>query len=159
MDALISALNQRISNEVAKNKPADIGGVTGKQSFAEILDAKNSDKLLDKITDNMKQSGGDIKVIAADNIQVNPANLEIEKSSNFDAKGKVMELFSGLNDDLNNLDSAIEVLCDPGVKLSRRQLLAYQAGIGQFALTAEMSSKMVQAGTTSLQTILNTNIG
>lgn len=159
MDALISALNQRISNEIAKKQPADAGIATGKQSFAEILDSKSSEKVLDKITENMKQSGGDIKVIAADNIQVNPANLEIEKSSNFDAKGKVMELFSGLNDDLNNLDSAIEVLCDPGVKLSRRQLLAYQAGIGQFALTAEMSSKMVQAGTTSLQTILNTNIG
>jgi hypothetical protein len=159
MDALISQLNQRISTEVANKQPANVDLQPGKQSFAEILDNKSSTKMLDKITDQMKQGQSEIKVIAADNIQVNSANLEIEKSSNFSIKEKMMDMFSGLNDDMNSLESTIEVLSAPDTKLTRAEMLACQAGISQFSLTAEMTSKGFQAAVSSVQTILNTNIG
>jgi hypothetical protein len=105
------------------------------------------------------ETSNEASVLSADNIKINVNNAEMQTSSNFDPKKSFFDLFSTLNNDMLSLDASIEVLSDPNTKLSRRQLLAYQAGIGNITITTELFSKLAQSVSQNLNTLLQTNIG
>jgi hypothetical protein len=159
MDPLIGQLNQRISEQVIGKKPVDLGKPT--QSFADVLDSKRTNNaVMEKLSEQLgDDKGSGLKVLSANDIKINRVDFDAEKNTNFDPKQKLMDLFGGLNEDMISLDASIEVLSDPNVKLNRRQLLAYQAGIGNMTINTELFSKMAQAVSQNLTTLLNTNIG
>lgn len=157
MDALIAALNQRVSNKITQETPLPDAGRPA-QSFSDVLDSKRSTLVMDKISSEFSAEKGDIKVLPASDIELANNNFDVQQTNDINPKQKITELFSGLNDNMNSLDASIEVLSDPNVKLSRRQLLAYQAGIGQLSIMTELSSKVIQSVSTAANQILSTNI-
>ena len=161
MDKLTKLLNQRIASKVATGMPGvSPDAMPGKKNFAEVLESKQaSPQVLEGLLSDMKGRPDDYQVQSGADIKVSFNNFEVEKSSSFDPKNKIADIFSSLNEDMVGMDATIEVLADPNVKLSRRQLLAYQAGIGQMTINTELFSKMAQAISQNLNTILNTNVG
>lgn len=160
MDPLIKILNKRISNQIAnQNQPAQ--NQPQKLNFADVLDSKRSNTMIEKMSEIITQEkGSEMQVHSASNIQINRLETDVEMSqSQSDPQNKIVDLFSSLNEDMLGLDASIEVLADPNVRLSRRQLLAYQAGIGHMTINTELFSKLAQATSQNLTTILNTNVG
>lgn len=157
MDVLINQLNERIAEQIISRKPADLGKPS--TNFSDVLDSKRSSMVMQALTDQIAGEKDGMKVISANDIKINRVDFDAEKTTNFDPKQKMMDLFGGLNEDMVSLDASIEVLSDPNVKLSRRQLLAYQAGIGNMTINTELFSKMAQAVSQNLTTVLNTNVG
>lgn len=160
MDKLTQILNQRVAEKVAKSTVASPDQMAPKKSFAEVLEAKQKGpELLEGLMNDMKGRPDDFQVQSGADIKVSFKNFDVEKSSSFDPKQKIGDIFGSLNEDMLSMDATIEVLADPGVKLSRRQLLAYQAGIGQMTINTDLFSKMAQSISQNLNTLLNTNVG
>lgn len=160
MDKLTKILNQRVAEKVARSTVATPDQLVPKKSFADVLDAKQKGpEVLDGLMNDIKGRADDYQVQSGADIKVSFKNFDVEKSSDFDPKKKVADIFGSLNEDMLSMDATIEVLADPNLKLSRRQLLAYQAGIGQMTINTELFSKMAQSVSQNLSTILNTNVG
>lgn len=171
MDKIIGKLHQRVAQKIAGSQ---LPGVNPQQ-FSQILDNKinnnpaqvstsfqdtTNQKFLEKMSANLNsESKSDVKIIAADDIKINFSNDEFKKEVKNDVKNQFFSLFEDLNSDMLNINSAIEVLADPGVKLNKRQLLAYQAGIGNMTINSELFSRLAQTVAQNLNTLLNTNIG
>lgn len=160
MDKLTKILNQRVAEKVARATQPTPDQMVPKKDFAEVLESKqNAPQVLDGLLNDIKGKADDFQVQSGADIKVSFNNFDVEKSSDFDPKKKVADIFGSLNEDMLSMDSTIEVLADSNVKLSRRQLLAYQAGIGQMTINTELFSKMAQSISQNLNTILNTNVG
>lgn len=161
MDPLVKKLNQRIASKVANQKTTPGVNAPGKLNFDDVLQAKRSDNTpsIEKMVSEMHETKGDMQVLSAEGIEVSMNEADMGASTNFNAKDKFFDIFSKMNQDMVSLDSSIEVLSDPNVKLSRRQLLAYQAGIGNMTINTELFSRMAQSVSKNLNTLLQTNIG
>ena len=154
-DPIVKKLTQRIADKVAKNNP----NVEGGNKFNDLLKTKQDDmlaKIKDQLVDN---KGQDMQVMSADDIEIRVADSEmgtkVSPSSPFE---KGYDLFTALNKDFLSLDATIEVLADPGTKLSRKQLLAYQAGIGNLTVNAEMYTKLAQSTTQTINQFMNMQV-
>ena len=181
MDKLIGELNKKISDKIGKSgtdnavqpgttsKFSDM--LTEKLSAPKIdstdLTAQNttasgkspSEQMFIKLSEDMQsEEKNELKVFSGDGIQIKSAPGELVQSSNFDPKERFMGIFEDLNSDMLSLDSAIEVLADPSTKLTKRQLLAYQAGIGNMTINADLFSRLAQSVSQNLNTLLNTQI-
>jgi hypothetical protein len=166
VDVIIKALNERIAQQIATKTPSSSEGMPASKFDMALNDAINkrdnsSHEMVQKLMEQIRgsETSNEASVLSADNIKINVNNAEMQTSSNFDPKKSFFDLFSTLNNDMLSLDASIEVLSDPNTKLSRRQLLAYQAGIGNITITTELFSKLAQSVSQNLNTLLQTNIG
>jgi hypothetical protein len=161
VDPLISKLNQQISDKI-KTQTANVPGGNGAPSkFEQVLNDKRIDDQkmnLDNLVNEPK--GSEMNTIAANDIQINTANAETgANGSHFDPKKKFFGVFEDLNSDMISLDSSLEVLSNPDIKLNKRQLLAYQAGIGNMTINSELFSRLAQTVAQNVNTLLQTNVG
>lgn len=166
VDVIIKALNERIAQQIATKTPSSGEGTPSSKFDMALNDAiskrdNSSHEMVQKLMEQIRgsETSNEASVLSADNIKINVNNAEMQTSSNFDPKKSFFDLFSTLNNDMLSLDASIEVLSDPNTKLSRRQLLAYQAGIGNITITTELFSKLAQSVSQNLNTLLQTNIG
>lgn len=181
MDKLIGELNKKISDKAGKGG-TDNAVQTGTPSkFSDIMTEKlnapkldstdlmsqntttagktQSDELFIKLSEEMKsEDKNEMNVVRGDGIKLQMTDGGSSQTSNFDVKQRVFGVFEDLNSDMLSLDSAIEVLADPSTKLTKRQLLAYQAGIGNMSINAELFSRLAQSVSQNLNTLLNTQI-
>lgn len=161
MDPLISKLNQQISDKI-KNKPIAPGESGGQNvSFEKVLSEKRNETQALNLDNLVNEPKTDMQVLSADNLHINMANSETGHAAGgqFDPKKKFFGVFEDLNSDMLSLDSSIEVLANPDIKLSKRQLLAYQAGIGNMTINSELFSRLAQTVAQNLNTLLQTNVG
>jgi hypothetical protein len=156
-DPLIQILNKRISSNIADNTQPATAKPT--QNFSEVLDSKRNEKLFEKLSEQMGGSKNEVKVTNASDIQINRLNTDVENQTNFDPKQKVMDIFASLNDNMTSMDDMIEVLSDPNIKLSRDQLLACQLFSTKASSFAELSSKLLQSVSSTITSLVNTNVG
>ena len=106
---------------------------------------------------NEMKSNTDFNVQSGAHIEVNLANQDVEKAG-LGVKSKVTDLFSSINEDMLAFDALFEAISDPKVKFNRRQLFAVQAGIQHLSINTELFAKMVQAISTNINTVLNTQV-
>lgn len=180
MDKIVAKLNEKLAEQVAKKKPENTLQESGGQSkFSQMLNEKltqtstvtdpslnqqitsqKGDDLYAKMSEQLAaEEQQELKVMPAGDIRINISEGDLGTQNKFDAKEKFMGIFEDLNSDMLSLDSAIEVLADPGVKMNKRQLLAYQAGIGNMTINTELFSRLAQSVAQNLNTLLNTNVG
>lgn len=181
MDKLIGELNKKISDKIGKSGGENSITQGTPTKFSEILSEKlsqpkientelqaqntstsgksPSEELFMKLSEDIAgEQKNDLQVISGDGIKITVAPGEGTQQSNFDMRDRFFGIFEDLNSDMLSLDSAIEVLADPSTKLTKRQLLAYQAGIGNMSINAELFSRLAQSVSQNLNTILNTQI-
>ncbi|MBF0104876.1 MAG: hypothetical protein HQM16_06070 [Deltaproteobacteria bacterium] len=164
-DMIIKNLNSRFAEKISNTRPAvtpqgDFGG--GVSKFDQVLSEKRDNKLLDKLSATIideQATGNKMEVFKADDIKINIQEGEFAQTTTFDGKDIVSNLFSTINNDTSKMDSIIEVLSASDTKLSRRQLLAYQASIGTLTINTDMFSKLAQTLSQNINTVLQTNMG
>lgn len=159
VDKIIKHLNQKVTEKISQNNP--LQNVSPQQNnFADVLESKrqSSGKFLENMITEMKGGGEEFQVQSGAHIQVSFQNFDVEKSSTFSPNTKLTDLFGSLNEDMLSMDSAIEVLSDPSVRLSRRQLFAVQAGIQHMSINTELFSRLAQSISQNLNTLLNTQV-
>jgi hypothetical protein len=183
MDKIVAKLNEKLAEQVAKKKPENTltEQPGGQSKFSQMLQEKisqstpvtdslqnqittaqkgQSEELFAKMNEELKsEEQQELKVVSADDIRINISDSELGTQTRLDPKEKFLGIFEDLNSDMLSLDSAIEVLADPGTKLTKRQLLAYQAGIGNMTINTELFSRLAQSVAQNLNTLLNTNVG
>ena len=98
-----------------------------------------------------------ISFYSAENIKVQTEGSEIQKTGGKDSQ--YFDMFKEMNKDLLSLDSAIETLTTPGLKVNPRQLLALQAGVANTTIMAEGFSRFTDAISRGIQTIVQTQVG
>lgn len=163
-DVIVKQLNSRLANKIANTRPAagvhgDFGGAS---KFDQVLNKKRDNSMMQKFSTTLVDNhieDNNMEVFSADNIKINIQEGEFSNKTAFDGKNAVSELFSTINNDALKMDSIIEVLSSTETKLSRRQLLAYQASIGSLTINTEMFSKLAQSLSQNINTILQTNMG
>lgn len=151
MNDLTKILNQRIAEKIANNQPSP-DQLGQKMNFGEILDSKrqSTDDLMNAVMG--QNNDASLNVQSMDHIQVDMKNAEsISTHNQGQSWQKGMDVFSELNNNYNSMNMAVEVLSDPSTKLSKQQLLAYQAGIGNMTVNIELMTKLVQNGVKSVQ--------
>lgn len=164
-DPIIKQLNNRLAEKIANVKPAgtdQMGGMGGVSKFDMILNQKQETSSMEKlgqVVNNEDFKKSDMEVLSAEDIKINIANSEFGQTTNFSGKNAVSELFSTINNDTLKMDSIVEVLSSSETKLSRRQLLAYQASIGTLTINTELFSKLAQSLSQNINTVLQTNMG
>ncbi|EKD51670.1 MAG: hypothetical protein ACD_62C00208G0004 [uncultured bacterium] len=162
VDPIIKTLNQKVAEKIANVKPlGGPGGTDTISKFDEVLQKKQSNAMMEKLSEAIvdKPTGGDMQVLSADNIKLQISEGEFSNVSNFDGKQAFSNIFSSINSDVVKMDSIIEVLASDNTRLSRRQLLAYQASIGTLTINTELFSKLAQSISQNLNTLLQTNLG
>jgi len=161
-DSIIKDLNKQLAGKVANIKPAGnnlpSGGVS---SFDAVLKNKRQGAIFEKIEQTfLEDSSKDkMQVLNAEDIKIDINEAEFGSETNFDGKKAVMDMFSTINDDSLKMDSIIEVLSSDDVKLSRRQILAYQASIGTLTVNTDLVSKLAQSVSQNLMTFFQMNLG
>ena len=162
-DSIIKALNQRLATQIANVKPIAPGalGTPGASKFDAVLQNKQENLMMEKLSANIldKPTDDKMQVLSADDIQINIKDGEFGSTTNFDGKKALTSLFSNINNDALKMDSIIEVLSSDTTKLSRKQLLAYQASIGTLTINTDRFSKLAQSISQNLNTLLQTNLG
>ena len=161
-DIVIKNLNSRISQSVSgagigAGAPAQTG-----QSFQQILSGKSNDKLIEKLTEmtNSEKLGSqNLTALSGDNITIKNSAASESAGGAANPKKTVSDLFSTINNDSLKMDSIIEVLSSDQTKLSKKQLLAYQASIATLSLNTEMFSKLASSLSQNINTLLQTNMG
>lgn len=159
MDPLIAKLNQAVLSQIETpksftNAPNFQPGETS--NFQATLDNKWTDKLMEKV-----MGGGDqnqMKVLSADNIHIETKTGEMAKSQKVGMDNQYFDMFKNLNRDMLSIDSAVETLSAPGVKLTPQQLLGLQAGISQVSIYAESFSKLTSTMSQSLNQLIQTQV-
>lgn len=162
VDKIINDLNQEIASKLAKLPPAQNSIYNNQVSpFEDILNDKRQRLVFDKLEKTLLQDGaGDkMQVMAADDIKITIKDEEFAAQGTFDSKRALMDVFGAINDDSLKMDSIIEVLASEDVKLSRRQLLAYQASIGTLTINTDLVSKLAQSVSQNLMTFFQMNLG
>ena len=160
MDPIIAKLNEQAIRKVSENTvgiPA--GPATGGSEFQKTFDNTMAERLLDKMResfDSESQSG--IKALSADDVHVVVTDSEVAKDD-ITSGDRFFDSFKDMNRDLLSLDSALETLSAPGLKLNPRQLLAFQAGIANTTLMAEGFSRFTDTIARGIQTIVQTQVG
>lgn len=161
MDALIDKLNESVAKDIASSKdfaqPAN--GSTGQPTaFQSTLDNSMNERMLDKIRENYgTDMPNQMTVLSAENIHIETANVEGVKETG--AGDQFYGMFKNVNRDLLSLDSTIELLTSPGVKVTPRQMLAMQAGIANTSIMAEGFSKLTDGVSKGIQNIVQTPMG
>lgn len=157
MDPIISKLNQQAIQKMQNNiRPSD-PYTQGPSPFQQKFDNTMAERMLEKIREDYGPAQKDMTVLSAENINVT-ANRPEMGGLPTSVSDKYYDLFKGMNRDLLSLDSAIETLNTPGVKISPRQLLAFQAGIGSTMIMAEGFSRFTEAVNRGIQTIVQTQV-
>ncbi len=150
MQDLSKILNQRIAEKISNNQPSP-DQLGGKVKFDELLETKKNsmDGLMNAVMGEQKDG---MSVQSMDHINVNLSDVETASGQNQgNSLQKGLDIFSGLNDNFNSMNMAVEVLSDPSTKLNKQQLLAYQAGMGNMSVNIELMTKMVQNGVKAVQ--------
>ncbi|MBI2339091.1 MAG: hypothetical protein HYU99_01830 [Deltaproteobacteria bacterium] len=157
MDPIIGKLN-RVATE--KIKGASQGKVGAPEtSFKQTLDQTMTDKLIEKMRETYAGSApNEMTAVSAENIKVTTAGPEMG-TTNAEGTDQFFQTFKEMNKDLLSLDSALETLTTPGLKLSPQQLLAMQAGIANTTLMAEAFSRFTDSVARGIQTIVQTQVG
>jgi hypothetical protein len=163
-DPIIKALNQRLATKIANVKPQGTmgpGGPDALSKFDHVLQKKQDDMMMQKLSDSIidKPSDNKMQALSADDIKIEINEGEFGSTTNFDGKKAMSDLFTNINNDVLKMDSIIEVLSSDNTRLSRRQLLAYQASIGTLTINTDLFSKLAQSISQNLNTILQTNLG
>lgn len=161
MDPIISKLNEVIQKRV-QNIPTT-GPVPLERDQPSSFQSKFDAKMAERLMDNVRESYGateqnQMKVLSVEDIHVQTKG-EVQPSRDADFSEKFFSMFKEMNKDLLSLDSAIETLTTPGIKLSPRQLLAMQAGIANTTILAEGFSRFTDSIARGIQTIVNTQLG
>lgn len=181
MDKLIGELNKKVSDKIGKGQSDNSVQPGTPSKFSDVLTEKlstpkidstelvaqntsmtgksESEQMFMKLSEDLKgEEKNELRVISGENIQIQVAPGESMQQTNFDPGQRFMGIFEDLNSDMLSLDSAIEVLADPSTKLTKRQLLAYQAGIGNMTINADLFSRLAQSVSQNLNTLLNTQV-
>lgn len=156
VDKIIGKLNEQIAGKVSNQAPKG----DNLSKFDEVLNKKQGNLGIEKLAESYLESSkpDEIKVVSADNIQIQFNDSELNTSTTIEGKG-VSELFSAINNDMLSMDAAIEVLSSGDVKLTRSQMLAYQHAMGTTTIGIDLYSKLVQSISQNLNTLLQTNLG
>lgn len=163
MDPLTSKLNKQVFEKIKKS--SDFSEAPFKQdntNFQSTFDDKMATRMLEKLREDSGSSEKtEVTVISADDIKITNANPEFGNISSkpANASDQFFSTFKDLNKDLLSLDSALEALTTPGLKMSPRQLLAMQAGIANTSILAEGFSKFTDAVARGVQTVIQTQVG
>src|SRR3989338_3894338 len=162
VDPLISKLNQIAAQTIKSTTPSpDLkpGTLTTSTnpSFQTTFDQTLADRMMDKMKEDYGSTQGDMNVVSAENIKVQTEGSEIQKTGGKDSQ--YFDMFKEMNKDLLSLDSAIETLTTPGLKVNPRQLLALQAGVANTTIMAEGFSRFTDAISRGIQTIVQTQVG
>ena len=157
MDPLIAKLNQAVAAqiEIPKGFANAPGGEAG--GFQSTLDSKMSERLMEKI---MGDSGASqqMNVLSANDVHVETQLNDSIKGNKIEGSNQYFEMFKNVNRDMISMDSAIETLTTPGIKLQPRQLLALQAGVSQASVYAETFSKLTSTLAQNIQTLVQTQV-
>ncbi|MCP5463559.1 MAG: hypothetical protein H7A33_00880 [Deltaproteobacteria bacterium] len=161
-DPIIKKLNMRLAQKVSNLKPGGLNpGQTGAKSFDDVLKTKQDNSFLEKLSSSVTDKSpalNQINAIPADDIQINISEGELAGRVPGSSKEWVQNLFTQVNSDVLKMDSIIEVLSSSNTKVSRRQLLAYQASIGTLTINTEMFSKLAQSVSQNLNTVLQQQV-
>ncbi len=160
MDPILSKLNDAIQK--SGKSPSDLSQSPLQSPegspFQNTFDNKIMERMLEKVKGEYGANAqNQMTVLSADNIHVQTNSVEGMPNTP-EGKDKFFDMFKQMNRDLLGLDSAIETLSTPGITLSPRQLLAFQAGIGQVGIMAEGVSKAFGAAIQNIQQILQTQV-
>lgn len=157
MDPIISKLNQQAIQKL-QNNIQQSGPYTQEPSqFQQKFDNTMADRMLERIREDYGANQKDITVLSAENINVTTKRPEMGGMSP-SATEKYYDMFKDMNRDLLSLDSAIETLTTPGTRITPRQLLAFQAGIGSTMIMAEGFSRFTEAISRGIQTVVQTQV-
>ncbi|OVE82462.1 hypothetical protein BVY03_00930 [bacterium K02(2017)] len=162
-DAIIKKLNSRLAEKISNTVPLNRNNEnSGASKFDKVLNQKQNDLKADKLTESLINNNANdtkMEVFSAKDIQINIEQGEFAGQGTYEDKNAVSEIFSTINNDALKMDSIIEVLSSSNTRLSRRQLLAYQASIGSLTINTEMFSKLAQSLSQNINTLLQTNMG
>jgi hypothetical protein len=167
MDEIIKKLNNRMIQEVAKVGIPNVPTPGSTSKFDQVLGAaqekRSQESLMEKMVAEIREPDASSQgVLSAKEIQVDlnttRPEYSVSKNESLDPSKAATNVLTTLNDDMLRMDAAIEVLSDPGTKLSRRQVLAYQFGFGNISINMELYSKMTQSVTQNVNQILQMNV-
>ncbi|EKD42203.1 MAG: hypothetical protein ACD_73C00269G0001 [uncultured bacterium] len=160
MDPLIAKLNQAVLSQI--ETPKSFTSAPGFQSgetsnFQATLDNKWTDKLMEKVMGGGSDQN-QMKVLSADNIHVETKTGEMANSQKIGVGDQYFDMFKNINRDMLSVDSAVETLSAPGVKLTPQQLLGLQAGISQVSIYAESFSKLTSTVAQGINSLVQTQV-
>lgn len=162
-DPLIKHLNKRLADTINRVNPANQENLPGSVSqFDQVLSQKQNMAVYEKLAETImgdQPVRNQMQVLDAKNIDVEFSAGEFARSSTFEGKKALFDLFATINNDALKMDSIVEVLSSDNIKLSRRQLLAYQASIGSLTINTELFSRLAQSISQNINTVLQTNMG
>lgn len=160
MDPIIAKLNEQAIRRVTESSAGmPVAPSVEPSDFQKTYDNTLAEKLLDKMRESFDTQGSNtMKVLSADDVRVTTTSREFAENS-ISSDEKFFDAFKDLNKDLLSLDSALETLTAPGVSLSPRQLLAFQAGIANTTIMAEGFSRFTDTIARGIQTIVQTQVG
>lgn len=157
MDPIIGKLN-KIAQEKIRGTSQGNGGPQ-ESSFKQTFDQTMTDKLIDKMRETYAGSApNEMTAVSAENIKVT-VNGEMDAAQTTGSDQPFFDTFKEMNKDLLSLDSALETLTTPGLKMTPQQLLAMQAGIANTTLMAEAFSRFTDSVARGIQTIVQTQVG
>lgn len=100
---------------------------------------------------------GKIETISAENIQIDPAQVNVGLE---DPKGteKIVDMLSEVNKGQMQMDNLMNDILYSGKRFSNQELLAIQAHVFHFAQMTELTVKVAEHGVSSVKTVLNTQV-
>lgn len=161
MDPIVAQLNSVAQQKVGSLPDVKIQpGQNGESSpFQQTFDSKMTDRMLTRIREDYGMNpANQMKALNAEDIHIETKSTELGRKD-LEPNQQFFSTFKEMNRDLLSLDSAIETLTTPGLKISPRQLLALQAGVANTTLMAESFSRFTDAMARGIQTIVQTQVG
>lgn len=154
-DKIVKNLNTRIADKIAKNQPGP-DQLGGQVNFDSVLETKKAG--ISELVSAVRGNEADVQVQSADHIDITMSDNELGVKNQKSPWDRGYDILASLNEDFISLDSSIEILSDPNTKLNRKQLLAYQAGIGNVTLNIEMFTKLSQTVVRSANQVLQMQV-
>ena len=158
MDPIIGKLNKIAQEKIKGASSGKVGAPDS--SFKQTCDQTMTDKLIDKMRESYAGAApNEMTAVSAENIKVAVSGEEMGAGQTTGSDQQFFDPFKEMNKDLLSLDSALETLTTPGLKLTPQQLLAMQAGIANTTLMAEAFSRFTDSVARGIQTIVQTQVG
>lgn len=157
MDPIISKLNQAAAEKILKGNlpPVSVEETSG---FQKTFDKTLADRMLDKMKEGSGVGQQNMTVLSAENIQITTHNPEMSGKQESGVSGEFFDVFKDMNRSLLSMDSTLETLTTPGVKVSPQELLAMQAGVGSTTVMVEMVSRGIDSGARGIQSLVQMQV-
>jgi hypothetical protein len=152
MDPIIAKLNEIAQGKVEKSvKLPDIQNQPS--AFQNTLDDSLS-KVIETMKGDLSMGSSDkMNVLSADSVHVVTNNPEVSDKKAFASSDKFFDMFKQMNKDMMGLDSAVEVLSTPGMKLQPGDILKLQISMGDTTMKVEAFTRFVDLIGRSVQNL------